>query len=58
MGDLRVRFLGSGDAFGSGGRLQSCILIPFVVLDGRRTMASRRCYEFFQVAKAPRRARS
>lgn len=27
MGAVRVRFLGSGDAFGSGGRLQTCILI-------------------------------
>ena len=26
-GGLRVRFLGSGDAFGSGGRLQTCILL-------------------------------
>jgi ribonuclease BN (tRNA processing enzyme) len=25
--DLRVRFLGSGDAFGSGGRFQTCILL-------------------------------
>lgn len=25
MGDVRIRFLGSGDAFGSGGRLQTCI---------------------------------
>lgn len=25
--DLSVRFLGSGDAFGSGGRLQSCIMV-------------------------------
>src|SRR4029434_8411840 len=24
---MRVRFLGSGDAFGSGGRLQTCILM-------------------------------
>jgi ribonuclease BN (tRNA processing enzyme) len=27
MTDLRVRFLGTGDPFGSGGRLQSCVLI-------------------------------
>jgi ribonuclease BN (tRNA processing enzyme) len=27
MASVRVRFLGSGDAFGSGGRLQTCILI-------------------------------
>ncbi len=26
---MRVRFLGSGDAFGSGGRLQTCILLEF-----------------------------
>ncbi len=26
-GDLRVRFLGSGDNFGSGGRLQACIYV-------------------------------
>ena len=25
--ELRIRFLGSGDAFGSGGRLQTCILL-------------------------------
>ena len=27
MSDLRVTFLGSGDAFGSGGRYQTCILV-------------------------------
>ncbi len=27
MSSVRIRFLGSGDAFGSGGRLQTCILI-------------------------------
>ncbi len=27
MAGVRVRFLGSGDAFGSGGRLQTCILV-------------------------------
>ncbi len=27
MAGLRIRFLGSGDAFGSGGRLQTCILV-------------------------------
>lgn len=27
MGNIEICFLGSGDAFGSGGRLQSCILI-------------------------------
>lgn len=27
MTNVRVRFLGSGDAFGSGGRLQTCILV-------------------------------
>ena len=27
MPSMRVRFLGSGDAFGSGGRLQTCILV-------------------------------
>lgn len=27
MASVRVRFLGSGDAFGSGGRLQTCILV-------------------------------
>jgi ribonuclease BN (tRNA processing enzyme) len=27
MATVRVRFLGSGDAFGSGGRLQTCILV-------------------------------
>ena len=29
MADVRVRFLGSGDAFGSGGRMQTCILVEF-----------------------------
>jgi len=29
MTGVRVRFLGSGDAFGSGGRLQTCILVAF-----------------------------
>ncbi len=32
MSKLSVRFLGSGDAFGSGGRLQACIHVDF---DGR-----------------------
>ncbi len=27
MASVRIRFLGSGDAFGSGGRLQTCILL-------------------------------
>ena len=27
MAHVRIRFLGSGDAFGSGGRLQTCILV-------------------------------
>jgi ribonuclease BN (tRNA processing enzyme) len=27
MGNVSIRFLGSGDAFGSGGRLQTCILV-------------------------------
>ncbi len=27
MGDVKVRFLGSGDAFGSGGRFQACISV-------------------------------
>ncbi len=27
MKNIEIRFLGSGDAFGSGGRLQSCILV-------------------------------
>jgi ribonuclease BN (tRNA processing enzyme) len=31
MGDLTVRFLGSGDAFGSGGRFQTCILVESAV---------------------------
>lgn len=29
MGDVSVTFLGSGDAFGSGGRFQPCILVSF-----------------------------
>ncbi|MHC1726586.1 MAG: hypothetical protein AB9866_11340 [Syntrophobacteraceae bacterium] len=27
MSDIGVQFLGSGDAFGSGGRLQACICL-------------------------------
>lgn len=27
MSDVTVRFVGSGDAFGSGGRFQACILV-------------------------------
>jgi ribonuclease BN (tRNA processing enzyme) len=27
MASIRIRFLGCGDAFGSGGRLQTCILV-------------------------------
>ena len=38
MGSVTVQFLGSGDAFGSGGRFQACILVRadagHVVLDG------------------------
>jgi ribonuclease BN (tRNA processing enzyme) len=29
MSDVEVKFLGSGDAFGSGGRLQSCVLVTY-----------------------------
>ena len=29
MGDVEIKFLGSGDAFGSGGRLQSCVLVRY-----------------------------
>ncbi len=29
MGEVSVRFLGSGDAFGSGGRFQTCIHVRF-----------------------------
>ena len=29
MGEINVRFLGSGDAFGSGGRFQTCIYVWF-----------------------------
>ncbi len=35
MGEVRVRFLGSGDAFGHGGRLQACILLE---AGGRRAL--------------------
>ena len=31
MGEVSVRFLGSGDAFGSGGRFQTCIYVSFEV---------------------------
>ncbi|MGZ3648790.1 MAG: MBL fold metallo-hydrolase [Syntrophales bacterium] len=29
MGNVEIKFLGSGDAFGSGGRLQSCVLVQY-----------------------------
>jgi ribonuclease BN (tRNA processing enzyme) len=29
MSDVEIKFLGSGDAFGSGGRLQSCVLVRY-----------------------------
>ena len=29
MGEVSVRFLGSGDAFGSGGRFQTCVYVRF-----------------------------
>src|SRR5919202_71309 len=29
VGEVNVRFLGSGDAFGSGGRFQTCIYVQF-----------------------------
>ncbi|HVO65085.1 MAG TPA: hypothetical protein VMT12_01270 [Syntrophales bacterium] len=29
MNHVEVQFLGSGDAFGSGGRLQSCVLVKY-----------------------------
>ena len=35
MAGLKVRFLGSGDAFGHGGRLQACILLEW---EGRRVL--------------------
>jgi ribonuclease BN (tRNA processing enzyme) len=35
VSELRVRFLGSGDAFGSGGRMQTCILLEH---DGHRAL--------------------
>ena len=31
MGEVSVRFLGSGDAFGCGGRFQTCIYVSFEV---------------------------
>jgi hypothetical protein len=34
---VRVRFLGSGDAFASGGRLQTCILVES---DGKRLVVT------------------
>jgi len=29
MSNIQIQFLGSGDAFGSGGRLQSCVLVKY-----------------------------
>ena len=47
---VQVRFLGSGDAFGSGGRLQSCILVNhpggrFLIDCGASAMISIRRFE-------------
>lgn len=47
---LRVQFLGSGDAFGSGGRLQSCILVShsagrFLIDCGASAMVSLRRFD-------------
>ncbi len=47
---IQVRFLGSGDAFGSGGRLQSCILVShpagrFLVDCGASAMVSLRRFD-------------
>lgn len=49
MGKMTVQFLGSGDAFGSGGRLQPCILVKtaktqFLVDCGTTCMISMRRY--------------
>ncbi len=33
METIQVRFLGSGDAFGSGGRLQTCICIKAIFFE-------------------------
>ena len=33
MSEVKVRFLGSGDAFGSGGRLQACIHVEAGAMD-------------------------
>lgn len=47
---VQVRFLGSGEAFGSGGRLQSCILVShpggrFLVDCGATAMVSLRRFD-------------
>lgn len=48
--NVQVRFLGSGDAFGSGGRLQSCILVThlagrFLIDCGASAMVSLRRFD-------------
>src|SRR5512147_3132392 len=48
--EIRVQFLGSGDAFGSGGRLQSCILVThpagrFLIDCGASAMVSLRRFD-------------
>lgn len=50
MNELRVTFLGSGDAFGSGGRLQPCVLVEsqeccFFIDCGATVMTSIRRYK-------------
>ena len=49
MNTVQVRFLGSGDAFGSGGRFQTCILIKatgstFLVDCGASSLIAMRCF--------------
>lgn len=50
MDKVKVRFLGSGDAFGSGGRLQSCVLVEdgerrFLIDCGATTMVAIRRFQ-------------
>jgi ribonuclease BN (tRNA processing enzyme) len=47
MSDIRIQFLGSGDAFGSGGRFQTCILVttpqaPFLLDCGASSLIAMR----------------
>jgi ribonuclease BN (tRNA processing enzyme) len=54
MGDVSVQFLGSGDAFGSGGRLQACVYVrtdatSFLIDCGTTALLSTRIEQAMEV---------